>query len=88
MKFNWHGNKKLNQNNVWDNVKSLEKPRKHLELLKYFKTKRFLNGILFLQETLFIKESKIKCKDKFDGNLFFSHGKSNSCGVFIGFSGD
>ena len=26
-------------------------------------------------------------KDEFDGNLYFSHGKSNLFGVLIGFSG-
>ena len=27
-------------------------------------------------------------KDKFDGNLYSSHGKSKSCGILIGFSGN
>ena len=42
----------------------------------------------FLQEQHSTKENEIKTKDKFDSNLFFSHGKSNSCGVLIGFSGN
>ena len=42
---------------------------------------------MFLQETHSTKENKIKWKNEFDGDLCFSHGKSNSCGVLIGFSG-
>ena len=49
--------------------------------------KIFPNGILFLQETHSTKENEIKWKDKFNGNLYFVHGKSNSRGVLIGFSG-
>ena len=33
-------------------------------------------------------ENEIKWKDEFYGNLYFSHGKSNSCRVLIGFSGN
>ena len=62
--------------------------KKRLKLFKYFKNKIFPNGISFLQEQHSTKENKIKTKDKFDSNLFFSHGKSNSCGVLIGFSGN
>ena len=42
---------------------------------------------MFLQETHSTKENKIKWKNEFDGDLCFAHGKSNSCGVLIGFSG-
>ena len=34
------------------------------------------------------KENEIKWKKEFDGNLYFSYGRSNSCGVLIGFSGN
>ena len=30
---------------------------------------------------------KLKCKDELNGQIFFSHGKSNLCGVFIAFFG-
>ena len=59
--------------------------KKCLKFFNYFKNKIFPNGILFLQEK---NENKIKWKEKFVGNLYFSHGKSNSCGVLIGFSGN
>ena len=34
------------------------------------------------------KENEIEWKDKFDGNLYYSHRKSNSRGVLIGLSGN
>ena len=43
---------------------------------------------MFLQETHSTKENKIKWKDEFDSNLYFSYSKSNSCGVLIRFSGN
>ena len=45
------------------------------------------NGFIFLQETRSsIKDEKV-WSDEFEGQLFFSHGKTNSCGVAIGFVG-
>ena len=45
------------------------------------------NGFIFLQEThSFVKDEKV-WSDEFEGQLFFSHGKTNSCGVAIGFVG-
>ena len=63
-----------------NNVKGLQTSKKRLTLLNYFKNKYFPNGILFLQETHSTKENEIKWKDAFDGNLYFSHDKSNSSG--------
>ena len=43
--------------------------------------------MIFLQETYSsVKDEKI-WNDEFEGQLFFSHGKTNSCGVAIGFVG-
>ena len=39
--------------------------------------------LYFLQEAHSTKENEIKWKDEFDGGLYFSHGKSNSCGVLL-----
>ena len=78
--FKCHGNKTLNQS------KGLQTSKKRLNLFMYFKYKTFPNGILFSQETHSTKESEIKWKDKFDGNLYYSHGKSNSYDVLIGLS--
>ena len=45
------------------------------------------DGFIFLQEThSSVKDEKI-WNDEFGGQLVFSHGKTNSCGVAIGFVG-
>ena len=44
------------------------------------------NGVLFLHETHSSSKDEIKWKDEFKGELFFSHGKSNSCGVAVGYT--
>ena len=69
-------------------MKGLQTFRKRLKLLYYFKNKTFTNGILFIQEPHYTKENEIQWKDKFDCDLYFAHGKSNSCGVIISFSGN
>ena len=45
------------------------------------------NCVLFLQETHSTK-NEIKWNNEFDGNLYFSHGKPNWCGILIVFSGN
>ena len=77
----------VNFNFLCNNVKGSKKSKKRLKLFQYFKNKIFPNGILLLQESHSTKEKEIKRKDKLYGNLYFSHGKSNSWGVLIGFSG-
>ena len=44
------------------------------------------NGVLFLHETHSSSKDEIKWKDEFKGELFFSHGNSNSCGVAVGYT--
>ena len=66
----------------------MQKSKKRLKLFKYFKNKIFPNGILFLQETHSTKENEVMRKDESDGNFYFSHSKSNLCGVLIRFSGN
>ena len=46
------------------------------------------NCVLFLKETHSTKKNEIKWNDEFDSNLYFSHGKSNWCGILIVFSGN
>ena len=41
--------------------------------------------VLFAQEAHSTKEIQQKWKDELNGQFFFSHGKSNSSGVFIAF---
>ena len=40
---------------------------------------------MFLQDTHSSSEDKQKWRDNFSGNIFFSHGKRNSCGVLISY---
>ena len=74
-------------NFISSNVKGLQSTNKRLKLIKYFKDKIVSNGFLFLQETYSTVNYEIKWKDDFKGEVFYSHGKSNSCGVLIFFIG-
>ena len=68
-------------------MKGFQSTNKRLKLIKYFKDKIVSNGFLFLQETHSTVNDEIKWKDDFKGEVFYSHGKSNSCGVLICFIG-
>ena len=78
----------INFNFLCNNLKGLQTSKKRLKLFNYFKNNIFPNHILFLQEMHHTKENEINWKDEFDANLYFSHGKSNSCEVLIGLSGN
>ena len=69
-------------------VKGLQSYKKRLKLFQYFKNKISPKGILFLQETHSSKVTEKIWTDEFNGDLFFSHGKTNSCGVLVGFYGN
>ena len=49
---------------------------------RYLKQK-FLNGIFLLQETHSSADIKQVWKIEWNGDIFFSHGPTNSCGVAI-----
>ena len=74
-------------NFISNNVRGLQSTNKRLKLNKYFKDKIVSNGFLFLQKTHSTVNDEIKWKDDFKGEVFYSHGKSNSCGVLICFIG-
>ena len=78
----------INFNFITNSVKGLQLSKKRLKLFEYFRDKLSSNGILFLQETHSTINNELKWKDEFKGALFFAHGKSNSCGVLIGFLGN
>ena len=60
---------------------------KRINIFEYLKSYVTSNGFVFLQEThSSLKDEKLWI-DEFKGQLFFSHGKTNSCGVAIGFVG-
>ena len=61
-----------------NNVKGLQSSKKRLNLFQYFKNKISPKGILFLHETHSSKVTEKRWNDEFNGNLFFSHVKTNS----------
>ena len=70
----------MNRNNlnfVCNNVKGLQGKDKRIKIFKY------LNNCISSS----LNDEK-KWADNFKGRLFFSHGKTNSCGVAIGYSGN
>ena len=59
-----------------------------MNILEYFTNKIAVKGILFLQETHSFVETEKQWNDEFKGQLYFSHGMTNSCGVLTGFDGN
>ena len=72
---------------ISNNVKGIQNSGKIIKLFEYLKSCVTVNGFIFLQETHSCINDKIKWRDEFNGELFFSHGKANSYGVVIGFYG-
>ena len=68
---------------ISNNVKEIQNSVKRIKLFEYLKSYVTGNGFIFLQETHSCINDEIKWRDKFNGELFFSHGKTNSCGVAI-----
>ena len=60
---------------------------KRIKIFKYLKNYVTSNGFIFLQETHSSVKDEKTWNDEFKGQLFFSHGKINSCRVAIGFVG-
>lgn len=72
---------------ISNNVKGILNKGKRIKVFKYLKNNLGPNGFVFMQEThSSIKAEKDWC-DQFKGQLFFSHGKTDSCGVAIGYVG-
>ena len=70
---------------ISNNVNGIQNSVKRIRLFEYLKSYVTGNGFIFLQETHSCINDEIKWRDEFNGELFFSHGKTNSCGVAIGF---
>ena len=58
-----------------------------MKLIQYFKDKIGSTGVLFLQETHPHSKVEQKWKQEFKGQVFFSYGNSNSCGVLTAYFG-
>ena len=61
---------------------------KGLKYLNISKKNLSSNGFLLLQETYSSLADEKKWADELKGPIFFSHGKTNSCGVAIGYIGN
>ena len=72
---------------ISNNVKEIQNSVKRIKLFEYLKSYVTGVGFIFLQEMHSCINDEIKWRDKFNGELFFSHGKTNSCRVTIGFYG-
>ena len=72
---------------IINSVKGIQSSKKRLKLIQYFKYKIGSTGVLFLQESQSNSKIEQKSKKDFKGQVFFSHGKINSCGVLIAYFG-
>ena len=72
---------------ICNNVKGIQNTEKRIKIFEYLKSYVTHNGFIFLQETHSTVNDEKQWEDEFKGKLFYSHGKSNSCGVAIGFFG-
>ena len=70
---------------ISNNVKEIQNSVKRIKLFEYLKSNATENGFIFQQKTHSCINDEIRWRDKFNGDLFFSHRKTNSCGVVIGF---
>ena len=68
-----------------NNFNGLKLSKKRFKMFEYFRDKVSNNGIIFLQETHSTEDAHNKWQDNFQGQIFFSHRTTNSCGVMIGF---
>ena len=71
-----------------NNVKGLKSSKKQLKHIQLFINKVSPKFFLFLQKTHYSKVTEKIWNDLFNCDLFFSHGKINSCGVLVGFYGN
>ena len=77
-----------NYNFISNNVKGIKASKRRLKLFEYLRSNINNDGFVFLQETHSSLKDEQKWKDNVKGPLFFfSHGKSNSCGLSIGYWG-
>ena len=73
---------------ITNNFKGIQSYKKRLKLIQQFKEKIGWTGLLFLQETHSSSKVKQTWKEDFKGHFFFSHGKTNSCGVLTAYFGE
>lgn len=70
------------------NVNGLKSSKKRIKVFQHLKQKISDNGIIFLQEAHTSEDTFTEWKNGFPGEIFFSHGLTNSWGVMIGYLGN
>ena len=55
------------------------------KIVEYLKNNISPNGFIYLQETHSSIDDEKRWCDKLNDNLYFPHGKTNSCGLAIGY---
>ena len=72
---------------ISNNVKGLQNSLKRIKIFEYLKSNLGYNGFLLLQETHSSLADEKKWADELKGPIFFTHGKTKSCGVAIAYIG-
>ena len=72
---------------ISNNVRGIQKSEKRIKIFEYLKNSLSPNGFIFLQETHSSVDDEKRWCNELNGNLFFSHGKTNLGGVAIGYVG-
>ena len=72
---------------ITNNVKRIQSHKKRSKLMQYFKEKIGSTGVSFRREIQSSSKVEQKWKEDFKGRVFFSHGKTNSCGVLTTYLG-
>ena len=70
---------------ITNNFKGIQLFKTRLKLIQYIKSKIGACGLLFLQETHSSSKVEQKSREDFHGKVFFSHWKTNSCGVLTAY---
>ena len=73
---------------ISNNVKGLQNSLKSIKIFEYLKNSLGSNGFLFLQETHSSLADGKKWVEWIKRTYIFSHGKTNSSGVAIGYVGN
>ena len=72
---------------ISNNVKELQNSLKRIKIFEYLKKNLGSNGFLLLQGTHSSLADEKKWADELKKPIFFSYGKTNSCGAVIGYIG-
>ena len=72
---------------ISNNVKGIQRSEKRIKMFEYLKNSISPSRFIFLQERHSSVNDEKRWCDELNGSLYFSHGKTNSGGVAIGYVG-